>query len=126
MSNRTLALTDSIYDYLVEASLRESPLLRRLRDETAEMGQSNMQIAPEQGQLMGLLVRLIGARRALEVAAAGGHHLLLMGPPGCGKSMLARRLPGVLPPLGVEEALEVTRIHGVTGRIASLIWLQNP
>jgi magnesium chelatase family protein len=55
------------------------------------------------------------ARRAVEVAAAGGHHLLLSGPPGCGKSMLAERLPGVLPELTVEAALEVAAIHSVAG-----------
>ena len=54
-------------------------------------------------------------RRALEVAAAGGHHLLLVGPPGSGKTMLAIRLPGLLPPLGHDEALEVTRIHSAAG-----------
>jgi len=59
------------------------------------------------GQYMG--------RRAIEVAAAGGHHLLLLGPPGAGKSMLARRLPGILPPLTEDQSLEVTRIHSVGG-----------
>lgn len=59
------------------------------------------------------------ARRALELAAAGGHNLLLAGPPGTGKSMLARRLPGILPPLTTEEALEVTRIYSVAGLLSA-------
>jgi magnesium chelatase family protein len=54
-------------------------------------------------------------RRALEIAAAGGHHLLLVGPPGSGKTMLARRLPALLPPLAREELLEITGIHSVAG-----------
>jgi magnesium chelatase family protein len=58
------------------------------------------------------------ARRALEIAAAGGHNLLLGGPPGIGKTMLGRRLPGILPPLEDEAALEVTRIHSVAGMLA--------
>ncbi|ANW17835.1 YifB family Mg chelatase-like AAA ATPase [Streptomyces clavuligerus] len=55
------------------------------------------------------------ARRALEIAAAGAHHLLLHGPPGAGKTLLAERLPGVLPPLTRQEALEVTAVHSVAG-----------
>ena len=58
------------------------------------------------------------AKRALEIAAAGGHNLLMVGPPGSGKSMLAQRLPGLLPPLSPAEALEVTMIHSLAGNLA--------
>jgi magnesium chelatase family protein len=79
------------------------------------------EMAPRQGTLDDLSeVRgQAGARRALEIAAAGGHNLLMIGPPGAGKTMLARRLPGLLPPLSTEDALEVTAIHSIAGLLSS-------
>jgi magnesium chelatase family protein len=69
--------------------------------------------APDLSEVRGQAV----ARRALEVAAAGGHNILFVGPPGSGKTMLAKRLPGILPPLRREESVEVSTIHSVAGRL---------
>jgi predicted O-methyltransferase YrrM len=76
MSTRSLGLDDALQAYLLEASLREPPLLRKLREETARLPQANFQIAPEQGQLMALLVELVGARRTLEVGVFTGYSSL--------------------------------------------------
>ncbi len=73
MSNRTLSIDDRVYDYLLSVSLKESELLKRLREETAGIEFSEMQIAPEQGQFMALLVKLDAARYALEVGTFTGY-----------------------------------------------------
>jgi len=78
MSNRTISMTDGLYDYLLEASLREPPLLKRLREETAALPEARMQISPEQGQFMQLLARLMGARRCIEVGVFTGYSSLAM------------------------------------------------
>ena len=86
MANRPTALTDRLHAYLVEVSLREPPLLRELREETARLPEAIMQISPEQGQFMRLLVELIGARRAVEIGTFTGYSALCvaeaMGPEG--------------------------------------------
>ncbi|MDQ1660912.1 MAG: magnesium chelatase family protein [Blastococcus sp.] len=73
--------------------------------------------APPPGPDLGDVMGQAAGRRAVEVAAAGGHHLFLTGPPGAGKTMLAERLPGLLPPLDEEAALEVTAIHSIAGML---------
>ncbi len=76
MSNKTFTLSDDLYAYLFEHSVREPDVLRRLREETARDSMARMQIAPEQGQLMQLLVRLMGAQRYLEVGVFTGYSSL--------------------------------------------------
>jgi magnesium chelatase family protein len=78
-------------------------------------GQGAGRAAPDLAEVIGQAE----ARYALEVAAAGGHHLLMLGPPGAGKTMLAARLPGLLPDLDDDQALEVTAIHSVSGTLAA-------
>ncbi|MBA0051822.1 ATP-binding protein [Streptomyces sp. AJS327] len=90
--------------YLAELALPVNPA-----DTSAEHQHHPPDLADVAGQ--------VTARRALEVAAAGHHHLFLKGPPGAGKTMLAERLPGLLPALGTKEALEVTAVHSVAGAL---------
>jgi len=76
MSNQTIRLNDSLYDYLLSVSLREHPVLQELRAETMTLEMARMQIAPEQGQFMGLLMKLLNARRYLEVGTFTGYSML--------------------------------------------------
>ncbi len=114
MSNKTITLTDTLYGYLLEHSLREPEPFRRLREETARLPEANMQIAPEQGQFMHLLARLINATRVLEVGTFTGYSAL----------WLASALPeqGRLLALDISEAwTAIARRYwqeaGLTGRI---------
>ncbi|MFC5044793.1 YifB family Mg chelatase-like AAA ATPase [Aquimarina hainanensis] len=66
-----------------------------------------------------------GIKRCMEIAAAGGHNIILVGPPGSGKTMLSKRLPGILPPMTLHEALETTKIHSVVGRVKENIGLMS-
>ncbi|MGW5448013.1 YifB family Mg chelatase-like AAA ATPase [Streptomyces asiaticus] len=96
---------------------RPDPMLAGLTVPGAGMG-TGVAAVPGAGAGRPDLAEVAGqraARTALEVAAAGGHHLFLNGPPGAGKTMLAERLPGLLPPLTQQEALEVTAVHSVAG-----------
>jgi len=103
--------------------------IRTLR-EAYEFLTEQQELVPEKEDLVALLERQLSfdvdfsevkgqrqVKRAVEVAVAGGHNILLIGPPGSGKSMLARRIPSIMPPLSLEEALETTKIHSVCGVI---------
>jgi magnesium chelatase family protein len=116
---------DNLSEAAIVDSLRLYPV-RSLWDATRLVSSSNpaatsRPLAPPRcadggDDLVDVRGQLAG-RRALEIAAAGAHHLLLTGPPGAGKTMLARRLPGLLPPLSLDEALAVTSIHSIAGLI---------
>lgn len=108
----------SLLQYCAACSGAEALPQSRFRAET-ELRQSWLDMRQVQSQQQ--------AKRALEVAAAGRHHLLMMGPPGCGKSMLAQRLPGILPPLQEGEALECLCIRSLASQDnAEAHWLERP
>ncbi len=92
---------------LVEFLIGKEPLHPAVRHETRQEIMSDVDFAEVQGQFM--------AKRAMEIAAAGAHNMLMTGPPGSGKTMLARRITTILPPMSREEALEVTKIYSVAG-----------
>lgn len=76
MSNRTLSIDDAIYSYMLSHSLREPDILRQLREETAQHDMARMQIAPEQGQLLSLLIKLLGAQQTIEIGVYTGYSAL--------------------------------------------------
>jgi caffeoyl-CoA O-methyltransferase len=78
MSNRSTPLTDTLHQYLLDVSLREPDVLRRLREATAELPEHNMQIAPEQGQFMQLLLKMMNARQVIEIGTFTGYSALAM------------------------------------------------
>jgi predicted O-methyltransferase YrrM len=114
MTRKTLPLTERLHEYLLANSLREHPALAQLRDETSRLPGAGMQIAPEQGQFMALLVELIGARRVLEVGCFAGYSALAMA--------LALPTDGVLitleaNPEPIEVGRRAWRAAGVADRI---------
>jgi predicted O-methyltransferase YrrM len=100
VSNRTLTVDDTLYRYLLDVSLREPEILARLREETLRLPEASMQISPEQGQFMALLIRLIGARLVLEIGVFTGYSSLVM----------AQALPGDGRIIACDISHEWTRI----------------
>ena len=78
MGKRTLKLDENLYDYLLSVSSRETPVLKRLREETDKLAEAGMQISPDQGQFMAMLLKLIGARRVIEIGTFTGYSALVM------------------------------------------------
>jgi len=119
---RAQHLLDVVQHFLPQSTsgpaLEPSPGWTRLAEQTEIKPATYLDIQDVKGQL--------GAKRAMEIAAAGGHSLLMMGPPGSGKSMLAQRFAGLLPPMSTEEALESAAVASLGGRFSLALWGQRP
>jgi len=98
-----------VIDFFNDEAELEQTIVDTRAEFFARVNQSDVDFSDVRGQE--------NVKRALEIAAAGGHNLMMIGPPGSGKTMMARRIPTILPPLTLKEALETTKIHSVAGRI---------
>lgn len=98
-----------VIDFFNNKKLLERTIVNISEEFYSRLGKSELDFADVKGQE--------NIKRALEIAAAGGHNVIMIGPPGAGKTMIAKRLPTILPPLTIEESLETTKIHSVAGKM---------